>query len=185
MSEHTSEVKTPKKFKPNIIDFLVVIAVIAAIAGVAIRAGIVDDAIESAVENDTPDEYALLTFVVNNVNVDSYGAFMPGDEFKAANYSMCSVGVLQEKSDISPAVMYITAADGSVISVASPPKDENDPDSFDRVDFSGVIKSAGSFDEEGYFLLDGTHAICPGSQISLVDKDVVVTVTVVDVKKAG
>ena len=183
MSENTSEVKKVKKLKPNIIDLLIVVAVIAAIVGIAFRKGDGNEVIESHLAKKDSG-YAELTFVVADVNKDSYDAFSEGDEFKANNFGGCSAGVLQEISEAEAAVSYVSAEDGSIVRVTAPLKDANDLSSFDRVGFSGVLKSEGTYDDEGYFMLDGKHPVMPGSELVLADRDVIVTVTVVGVAKA-
>jgi len=182
MNQVQNEVKKPKKFRPNIIDFLVVIAIIAAIAGIVIRSGFAKEVAESVVEQNTPVEEVYISFLIRDINKDSGSAFVENAEFKAANFYYTDLGYL-EKAEVTRADYYFENRYGEMIKTKAPLADENDPESYKDIDVRGTLVSKGKFDENGFFLLDGIYPITPGTDIRLANKDIDVMVTVIDVNK--
>ena len=172
MSENIAA-KKPNKLKPNIIDFLLVVVIIGAIAGMALRAGIVDKVV-----NNTNIEPARISFAVYNINNDSFNYFIAGDNFYSDTYGY--LGYLEAKPIEQAAESYIEGADGQLIKVISPSDPEN-PNRHDRIDVKGNLIGSGVFTEEG-FLLGGTNYIAPGSKIIIESKNITVSVIITDIE---
>ena len=171
-----NEAQTPKKskkLKPNIIDLLLVIVVIGAIAGIALRAGIVDKVV-----NNVNVEPARISFAVYDINNDSYDYFIVGDSFYSDTHGY--IGSLESKPIDRAAEGFITGYDGLLIKTESPSDPEN-PQKNDRIDVFGELIGSGVFSEEG-FLLGGTNYIAPGSQVKLESKNITVSATITDIE---
>ncbi|MBQ8552451.1 MAG: DUF4330 family protein [Clostridia bacterium] len=175
MSENT--VKKVRRFKPNIIDLLIVVVVLGAIAGIALRMGVV----EKVVANSSI-EPARISFLVQDINSDSYNYFNVGDEFYSDTHK-CYFGRLEEKPYDLPAEAFIAGADGSLLKAYSP-TDPDDPSKSSRIDVRGKVISSGVFSSEG-FLLGGTTYIAPGSKITVKSSNITVSITVTDIEKVN
>ncbi len=173
MNENTT--KKTRKFKPNIIDLLIVVAVLGALAGIALRTGIVEKVItNSSVES------ARISFLVQDISSDSYNYFIPGDVFYSDTHK-CYFGTLEEKPYDLPAEMFIEGADGKLIKSYSP-ADPDDPTRSERIDVRGKVLSSGVFSDEG-FLLGGTTYIAPGSKLIVESKNITASIMVTGVEK--
>ena len=173
MSENNT--KKTKKLRPNIIDLLIVVAVLGAIVGVALRTGIV----EKVITNNSL-ESARISFLVQNISGESYNYFIPGDIFYSDTHK-CYLGTLEEKPYDLPAEMFIEGADGKVIKSYSP-ADIDDPSKSERIDVRGKLISSGVFSNEG-FLLGGTTYIAPGSTVTMKSRNITVSITVTGVER--
>ncbi len=170
-----SSAKKSKKFKPNIIDLLIVVAVLGALVGIALRTGIV----EKVITNNSA-EPARISFLVQDISSDSYNYFIPGDVFYSDTHK-CYFGILEEKPYDLPAEMFIEGADGKLIKSYSP-ADPDDPTKSERIDARGEVTSSGVFSDEG-FLLGGTTYIAPGSRLIIESKNITVSIMVTGVEK--
>ncbi len=172
MSENTSSKKT-NKLKPNIIDFLLVVVIIGAIAGIALRTGIVDKVV-----NNTSIEPARISFAVYDISNSSFDYFIAGDNFYSDTHGY--LGYLETKPIEQAAESYIEGVDGQLVKAISPSDPEN-PNRHDRIDVKGNLIGSGVFTEEG-FLLGGTNYIAPGSKIIMESKNITVSVTITNIE---
>ncbi len=170
-----NSIKKTKKLRPNIIDLLIVVVVLGAVIGIALRMGIVEKVITSS-----SVEPARISFLVQDINSDSYNYFNAGDVFYSDTHK-CYFGTLEEKPYDLPAEAYIAGADGTLIKSYSP-TDPDDPTKSSRIDVRGKILSSGVFSSEG-FLLGGTTYIAPGSKITIESKNITVSITVTDIER--
>lgn len=175
MSENTA--KKANKLKPNIIDLLIVVIVLGALAGIALRMGVVDKVIANS-----SIEPARISFLVQDINSDSYNYFNAGDAFYSDTHK-CYLGYLEEKPYDLPAEAYIAGADGSLVKTYSP-TDPDDPSKSSRIDVRGKIIGSGVFSDEG-FLLGGTTYIAPGSKLTIKSTNITVSITVTDVERVN
>ena len=168
MSAKNADEKTNKtgRLKPNIIDFLIVIVVIGAIAGIFMRTGVV----EQVVINNSLEK-ARVTFLIQDINEASGNYFHIGDRFYATTYAT-DMGPL-ESAQIMPAEAYISTIDGQMIQTFSNNK---------RIDVRGTFVVEGRFGDEG-FLLSGVNYIAPGSTLHIQSKYIDVNMTVMDIAK--
>ncbi|MCI8387308.1 MAG: DUF4330 family protein [Clostridiales bacterium] len=163
--ENSSAKKAKGKVRFNIIDFLIVIVIIGAIVGIALRYGLVEK-----VTNQSALSSARISFLIQDINEDSSNYFGIGDEFTALDFS-CDLGELESRQFI-PAEAFITNQYGEIIKTHS-----ND----NRIDVRGTMIGEGTFTEDG-FLLDGLHYIAPGTTIHMqsANIDVFMTVTAIE-----
>lgn len=162
------------KFRPNVLDFLIVIVILGAIAGIAIRSGVVEK-----ITTNSNAEPARISFIAENINNASYDYLVKGDDFYSKNLG-CYIGKLESASPM-PAVILQPTADGKMVAVPSPAVNPDDPNSESyRIDVRGELTSSGLFSPEG-FLVNGTTYIAPGSEFILESKSISVTVTILDI----
>lgn len=184
MNENNTTVENkPKKLKPNIIDFLIVIAILAAAAGILLRTGIMDDAIDSLAAGRGQVEKVRIKFLIQDINRDSYDYFIVGDRYLASSLKNCDAGELEYVDPMQPAEAYINTISGEIIKTTSPLLDPGDPMSFTRIDVTGAIVCEGIYDKDGYFLMDGEHSVTPGSVIRITSKNIDVALTVMDIER--
>ncbi len=175
-------IKKVRKFKPNIIDALLVLAIIAAIAGIAIRSGIAEKVTETVKEYNTPMEKVKISFTVSDINRASFETFTPGDVFRAASMYYEQFGVL-ETVEMAPAEKYVENVHGQIVKSYSPLTDPDVPDSYARIDVSGTFTSADGKFENGIFKLNGIYDVIPGLEIRIVDKDIDVNIKITNVER--
>ncbi len=175
MKEKKNNSTAKRRFRPNVLDFLIVIVIIGAAAGIGIRSGVVEK-----ITSTSTAESARIYFLAENVNNDSYDYFVKGDTFYSKNLG-CYIGTL-ERATPMPAEILLPTADGQMAVSYSPAVDPNDPNSESyRVDIRGEFISSGLFSPEG-FLVNGTTYIAPGSELTLESKNISVVVTVTDIQ---
>ncbi len=162
------------KFRPNVLDFLIVLVILGAIIGIGIRSGVVEKIITNS--NATP---ARISFIAENISSASYDFFVKDEAFYSKTLG-CYVGTLESTSSM-PAKFLQSTANGEMIPVHSPAIDPDDPTSESyRIDVEGSLIGSGLFTDEG-FLVNGTTYIAPGSEFILESKSISVTVTILDI----
>lgn len=163
----------PENIKPqksrlrlNIIDFLLIIAVLGALIGIAVRAGVVE-----RVTNQANLETAKVSFLIQDIQESSADYFGIGDEFRSLTHN-CVFGKLESRQ-FMPAEAFIADSRGTLIKTHS---------ANNRIDVRGVISCSGTFTDEG-FLLAGTSFIAPNSGIRIQSPSIDVYITVIDIAK--
>ena len=165
MSEKNMQTKKDRKFKPNIIDFLIVVVVIGVVAGVVMRMGVVD---KITVGNRL--EEARISFIISDISGESSLCFENGDSYYSRTHN-CYIGTL-ETINSRRAVKYVEDENGRMIKTES---------AQNRVDMLCTIIGKGTFTEQGFFLGGSTH-IAPGSEILFDSPNIVGTLTVTDIQ---
>ena len=166
MSENAkTATKKAGKIKPNIIDFIIIIAVIAAIIGIAVRSGVVEE-----VTLNSHRQTARVSFFVSNISESSGGYFSNGDVFYSSTHQ-CDFGVLEQFRTM-PAEDYIVNEYGVL---------QKKILSGGRTDVEGTMLCEGVFTEDGFFL-EGSNYIAPNSSITVKSKSITVTLTVMDIE---
>lgn len=160
--------KKVRKFKPNIIDFLIVIIIIGAIVGIVLRTGIVE---QVTINNNL--EKARVSFRIADISEGMGNYFGIGDVFYSETHKT-TLGTLETYS-IMPAEVYIVNQNGELIKTNS---------INGRIDVRGVIVCDGVFTEDG-FLLGGSSYIAPNSEITVKTSSLNVTLTVTDIEKVA
>ena len=166
MSGNT-EKKAKAKLKPNVIDFLIVLVVIGAAIGIALRSGAMDN-----IAKAQKLEAAQISFLILDINDNSGNYFNVGDSFRSTAYEQ-DLGVI-ESVQFMPAEAFITTEDGRLIKTYS---------NSGRIDVRGTLSAKGVFSEVG-FLLGGTQYIAPGNTIHVQSKYMDVSITITDIVKA-
>lgn len=149
----------------NIIDFLIVVAIIGCIAGVFLRY----DLASKIGLNRNKDEVEI-SFVVVGLREGATEALFEGDTIYWKQNGM-EIGKLISK-EVTPAVHYILDENYEY------QKRYNDY----RYDVRGVISVKGNMTESG-FMLNGTQFIAPGKELMIESKNISTTITVTDVKQ--
>ena len=165
MSDNNVKTQNAKKFKPNIIDFLIVIVLIGAIVGIVMRMGVIDKlTIGSRLET------AQISFIVRDINDESENYFNKGDVFYSRTHK-CNIGTLES---VIPrlAEKYVEDAIGRLIKTTS---------SENRIDIIGTLIGEGVFTEQGFFL-DGVNYIAPGSELLFDSNNIVGSLTITDIQ---
>ncbi|MBE6611702.1 MAG: DUF4330 family protein [Ruminococcaceae bacterium] len=155
------------RFKPNVIDFLIVVVILGAIVGIALRAGVVDK-----VTQGSRMESAQVSFLILDINEQSGNYFKVGDTFTSPSLD-CEVGVL-DSVQFMPAEAFITTPDGHLIKTYS----DNH-----RIDVRGTMTCEGIFSDVG-FLLGGNQYIAPGSTVNIQSRTIDVFMMVTDIVKS-
>lgn len=148
----------------NIIDFLIIVAIIGCISGVFLR---YDIAAKIGL-NRNKDEVEI-SFIVVRLREGSTEALMEGDTIYWKQNGM-EIGKLISK-EVTPAVHYILDENYEF------QKRYNDY----RYDVRGVISAKGNMTESG-FMLNGTQFIAPGKELMIESKNISTTITVTNVK---
>ena len=134
-----------RRFKVNVLDFLILALVAIVIAGAFLRG--------NAKQSDTKlvTQTAVLSFKISNVQAASARYFRDGDPVYSDSLG-CAIGTLIGDSvTTSPAVSYAEYG-GQIFKTTS---------ALNRVDIYGEILCEGQMSESG-FLLGGTQYIAPG-----------------------
>ncbi len=165
MSENNTKTPKTRKFKPNIIDFLIVIVILGAIVGIIMRTGVVDKIV---VNNRL--EKAQISFIIRDISDQSESCFNKGDVFYGKSHA-CVVGTLES---VIPrlAEKYVADASGRLIKTTS---------SENRIDILGTLIGSGVFTEQGFFV-DGSIYIAPGTEITFENKNIEGVLTVTDIQ---
>jgi hypothetical protein len=166
MGAEKNTAKQSKKLRLNVVDFLIVIIIIGAIVGIALRFGVIEK-----VTNQSALKPARVSFLIQDINDLSADYINIGDEFKSVTHN-CVFGKLESRQ-ILPAEAFVVNEYGQLNKTYS----ENH-----RIDVRGTFIVDGTFTEEG-FLLAGTNYIAPGSGIRIQSTYIDVYLTVISIDK--
>lgn len=134
-----------KKFRINILDFVIFAVVVLCIAGGFLRSG------KKSTDEKLETQTALISFSISNVQAASVDCFEDGDLVYSESLG-CNMGrIVGESIVATPAILYIED-DGAVVEAVS---------GLERVDIVGSFISEGKMSESG-FLIGGTQYIAPG-----------------------
>lgn len=134
-----------RRFKVNVLDFLILALVAIVIVGAALRANVKQK--DTKLETQT----AVISFKISNVQAASVKYFKDGDPIWSDSLG-CSIGTLIGDSiTATPAVTYVERG-GTIVKTTS---------ALNRVDIRGEATCEGQMSESG-FLLGGTQYIAPG-----------------------
>ena len=153
------------KIRFNIIDFVIIIALIGCIVGVALRYNVVDK-----IGLSSHSDNVEIEFVIFSIRPTSYDAMVKGDTFYWKQNNM-EIGTLKE-------------ATGSYSEVFIPTSDLKMVKSFrdDRYDVRGVFSATGAMTESG-FMLGGSQFLAPGKSLNVISKNIDVTLTITKITK--
>lgn len=152
----------------NIIDLVIVVLILAVIAGVCIRYFSTQDVDE--VDNS---ESATVSFLVQDIRYTSADYFVGGDNVYVDDDGTY-LGEFMKGFTITPAEKYITDVNGKTVKVNYP---ENT-----RIDVRGQILSEGTW-KDGSFMVGGNMYIAAGKKMKICTPHITVTLLVTDVTK--
>ncbi len=152
----------------NILDFLIILAVLGALIGIAARFGILEK-----VTTGSRLEKAEISFLVQDIKDTSADYFRAGEIFYNHTHS-CVLGELKEITSIMPAEGYISNQNGTLVKTHS---------TAGRIDVRGVITGEGLFSDEG-FLLGGTSYLAPNQSVFIQSPGISVSVTITAIEPA-
>lgn len=159
-----------KKVHFNVIDLVIVVLIVACIAGVFVRKALINSF------DASPDlEKAEISFLTLNVRYTSADYFTSGKEVYISANSL-KLGEFMKGFTITPAEKYIAEDDGKIIKVNYP---ENT-----QIDVRGKILSEGKWTDEG-FLVDGNYYIAAGSNVEIQTDNFCVNILITDISKAS
>ncbi len=152
-----------RKIRFNIIDFIILVAVIACVVGIALRYDVADRI--GVKTNETKVE---ISFIVHDIKESSADALLIGDEFYWKQNGM-SLGTLIEK-EIAPAERISENGRGEGVVTYS----EN------KKDARATLVAVGTVTDDG-FMLGGTQFISAGKEMEIYSKQVEVLAIITDV----
>lgn len=153
-----------EKLRFNIIDLLIILAVLACVAGIFMRYNIIGK-LGSSSESDSVE----ISFVIRNIRMTSVDALKEGDVFYWKQNDM-KVGELVSKT-WDYAEVFIRDSDYTIHQTYNE----------EKYDVRGVLSATGSVTSDG-FMLGGTQYVGPGKEMVLMSKNITVTVVITDIK---
>ena len=156
-----------KKSRFNIIDLLIIIVIIAAVATVAVRLDLADKIVQA-----TAEDSARVTITVFSIDQAAVGAVSEGDElvWEQENCDFCSI----LHKEVANAVKYNTVEDGSYVKTTDP----------ERYDLTLTVDTKGTFTEEGY-MLGGKSYLAAGKTVTFHNGKTALTSLVISVNEIG
>ncbi|MBQ8837169.1 MAG: DUF4330 family protein [Clostridia bacterium] len=155
-----------KKFRINILDFLIIALVVLCIVGAALRGYIMkgDDKLDGDV--------AVISFKIENIQAESADCFKDGDTVYWPAYE-CDFGTLVGDIEYTDAVYYVED-DGQIFELTL--------DDHSRIDVRGTIECKGNFNKDGSFSLNGNKYIAPGTYAYLYFTSIHANVVITDIQ---
>ena len=161
-----------RKFKINILDFLIIALVALCVVGAVLRI------YTKSREDKFGEDVATVSFVIQNVQNESKDLIKSGDRLYSEAYD-CEFGTIIG-AVINTNAVYYAEDDGEIIRVESGINPEtNQPY---RVDLYGKFECKGTWTDENGFSIGGTQYIAPNMSVSLSFPNIKATVLILDVK---
>ena len=166
------------KKRGNVLDILIVLLLVAAIAAIGYRYYTLSGQGKSELLS-----YAEISFQIKEAGYTLPGYVQPGDRVYMEDGTF--LGTMQDSNaEDENTALYTSAAtkittdeDGNYIRISYP--------DFSRVDCIGTILCRGTFEADGSFMLDGTTHITPGSAIRVHTETAAFTIAVTSCTKRG
>ena len=156
-----------KKSRFNIIDLLIIIVIIAAVATVAVRLDLADKIVQA-----TAEDSARVTITVFSIDQAAVGAVSEGDEL-VWEQENCDFGSIVH-TEVANAVKYNTVEDGSYVKTTDP----------ERYDLTLTVDTKGTFTKEGY-MLGGKSYLAAGKTVTFHNGKTALTSLVISVNEIG
>ncbi len=170
MPENNNSAAVKKKRRLNIIDFVLIIAIVGAIIGVATRFGIVDKVVDKAKSTDV-----CIAVKIEKIRTSTVKALEADIESKAVMYEEKKglIGTVENIRSNDNAVYYVTRSDGTVEKTTSP----------DGVYCDVVIEihGTGVFSDDG-FKVNASQILMPGAFLNLTSQHIEVTGRVLSIE---
>ena len=167
----TSEKKRAKKLAFNLLDWLIIVALLLAGVGIWFRYGLAEQW-----ENKKNTVTAYISFSISNIKETSFtgGYFAEGSAVYNADADNNLIGYFAgaDKFSYVPAVYYQYTKTGEGIIKQS---------ASDRIDVVGAIVAEGLLTENGFFY-GGTTYIAPGQIVLINTRDITVSILITDIE---
>ncbi len=175
---NNAENKSSKKIKKphfNVIDTMIVILLVVAVAGIYFRYNISD----IIGKNKNLEEYAV-SFSIKNMRYTTPNYINVGDKVYFAGSGDLFGELISESENkgvlnITPASEFFVDSSGNVVE-AFYPNDES------RINAKGRMLCKGIYTSDGGFCVDGTTYIARGKTVDVYTELVTVTITVTDIE---
>ncbi len=161
-----------RKFRINILDFLIIALVVLCIVGVVLRV------YTKSQEDKLGKDVATVSFLIQDVQNASKDLIHAGDRLYSEAYE-CEFGKVVGNVVHTNAVYY-AEDDGEIIKVES----GIDPATGEpyRVDLYGKFECEGTWTDESGFSIGGTQYIAPNMSVALSFPNIKATVLILDVQ---
>lgn len=169
--------RTESKKRINALDIFIIASLILCIAAACCAFLFNRQNAEETVEENQLEEY-VISFKVQQMRKSSAEMITSGKTFYTSESK--DFGVLQDDLKITPAVVYIVSEEGESIKTYAPENGD-----YTKVDVSGTFIVKGGRDSRGIFLLNGSTALAPNSQLSVIDDTVSFPLTVTGIEKVS
>ena len=169
MNEEKTKVVRKNGPRFNVIDAVILVLVLAAIVGIAIRYNLIG---EIGI-NRGMEDYEL-HFSVSDIRYTSSDAFVEGDTVSLTTNG-AHIGTMADLTSILPASAYAVDASGNVIQIHYPEST--------RIDVTGRILCRGTASSAGILTESGVN-IVPGTTLAISTEHLDVTITVTSVQES-
>jgi len=160
-----------KEKKPgfNIIDVSIILFVVAALVGIAMRYNLADK-----INFNANGEVFEIEFITGwDIQEASQQYFEPGVSFYI-NIDSVKIGEIKEILDIrNPAVNYVEDLHGNIVESELP----------GRIDVRGVMRSTGRITKDGDYMINGNQFVAPNKEFLVHTGNLEVWVRIISVKK--
>ena len=159
-------VKENKKPRFNIIDIIIILIMILAVAGIIIRYDIADD-----INFNATGETFEIEFFVHDILKGTEEYLQAGETFYITIDSI-ELGTVTEILDVRDTVSYVETVGGDIV------------ESFllERVDVTGIMRSTGRTTREGNVMINGNAFVAPGTNFFIHTGKRECWITVMDVR---
>lgn len=161
--------KNERRIRFNVIDLLIILFIIAAVAGIFIRYNLADQLYLNA----RGEEFEI-EFLIENIQEESQRYLQPGTPFYITNENT-ELGKVKEILDIREAVNYIADMYGNLGRVELPGG---------RIDVTGIMTCYGRTTKEGY-MINGNAFAAVNKQYLVKTGELMVNITIMDIKKVN
>lgn len=153
-----------KKLRINLLDVIILLAIVAIVGGIGLRFNLVDRMGLSG-----NDDEVDVKFLIQEISPSSVLALVDGDTFYWDANAM-EIGTLMGSVEVTPAQVILENASGNLVSAS------NDK----YCDVRGSIRAKGKITEDG-FMLDGTQFLSAGKYLNVSSKNIKVTILITDI----
>ena len=158
--------KTDSRIRFNVIDLVIIVAILACIAGIYLRYNFGE---QYGVEHQL-EQYEI-TFQVQNVRYTSADAFQEGDAVYLKTQGKL-LGTVQGIDSTTPSELIYTDLSGDIRQIYYP---ENS-----RIDMEGRLLVSGVMTDRG-FMLDGNTYLAPGAAYAVQTPRIDVSIVIADI----
>lgn len=170
------ETKHHKRKGLGALDVFIILALLAVIAGVGLRAYMNRNADVGTAE--VLEDY-VISFEVKDIRDSSNARHMhPGDKFYLKDTG-AYFGALTEENTVNPAETFYEMPDGSIVKAANTGTGDNY-----RVDVKTSVIAQGVLSSDGSFLLGGNTYIGLNKELQIYSKYLAITVKITGISKA-
>lgn len=169
-NEKNQAKKKSPRFVLNVVDLVLIIAVLACVVGVYLRYNLSENL---GVRQELSDY--VLSFKIENVRFTSGDAFPEGDMVFLAETNDQELGTILAIDSTAPSEVVFTDKEGDY-RILYYPEDT-------RIDLTGRILSSGVMTERGY-MLGGNTYLAPGQSYAVETPRIYVEITITDIVSA-